>query len=206
MRIDHLVTSGKFRLDGGEWDVDNNVYILGDNGGVYIVDPAHDAEKIIEAVGDRPVQAVLLSHAHNDHCELAPQIAEHFGVEVYLHPEDSMLWEESNGDAPFVPLEDKQQFELNGETITAFHTPGHSPGCMVFHIPSENTLLSGDTLFSGGPGATGRKFSDFDVIIESLRNVVFALPHETKVLPGHGDETTIGAEAARIDEYIERGY
>lgn len=77
---------------------------------------------------------------------------------------------------------------------------------MVLHLPQDNVLLSGDTLFNGGPGATGRKYSDFDVIVESLRNVVFNLPGETKVYPGHGAETTIGAEAARIDEYVARGY
>lgn len=206
MKIEKFVTSGKFRLDGGEWDVDNNVYILGGKGGVYIIDPSHNASQVIDEVGDRPVRGIILTHAHNDHCELAPELAEHYGVEVHLHPDDDQLWKESNGDAPYVPLTDNQQFELDGEKITVFHTPGHSPGCVVLHLPQDNVLLSGDTLFNGGPGATGRKYSDFDVIIESLRNVVFNLPGNTKVYPGHGDETTIGAEAARIDEYVARGY
>lgn len=117
-----------------------------------------------------------------------------------------MLWKESNGDAPYVELSDQQEFEIAGEKITVLHTPGHTPGCVVLYLPTENTLLSGDTLFNGGPGATGRKYSDFDVIIKSLQGVVFQLPAETKVLPGHGDTTTVGAEAARIDEYIQRGY
>lgn len=209
MRIEKLVTSGTFRLDGGEWDVDNNVYVLsggGADGGVYLVDPAHNADAIIEAVDNRPVKAILLTHAHNDHCELAPELARHFGTEVYLHPDDDMLWQESNGTAPYRALADGQQFHLGTETITTLHTPGHSPGCVVFHVPSAQTLLSGDTLFSGGPGATGRKYSDFDVIIQSLRDVVFALPATTRVLPGHGDETTVAAEANRLDEYIARGY
>ena len=206
MQIDKAVTKGKFRLDGGEWDVDNNVYVVGDASGVYVVDPSHDLDAVAELVGDRPVKGILLTHAHNDHCDLAPAAAERFGAEVYLHPDDQMLWEESNGGAAFRPLEDNQQFQVSGEDITVFHTPGHSPGCVVLHLPSEGVLLSGDTLFHGGPGATGRKYSDFDVIIESLRNVVFNLPAETRVLPGHGDETTVGAEAARIDEYVARGY
>ncbi|MDY5841029.1 MAG: MBL fold metallo-hydrolase [Corynebacterium camporealensis] len=210
MQIEKIVTSGKFRLDGGEWDVDNNVYFLAtggsDNAHLYIVDPSHDLEAIADQVGDRTVDGILLSHGHNDHCDLAPEAAERFNAPVYLHPDDDMLWVEANGDTPYHELEDNQQFQLGGEDITVFHTPGHSPGCVVFHIPSENTLLSGDTLFSGGPGATGRKYSDFDVIIESLRNVVFNLPDKTVVKPGHGDETTVGDEAARIDEYIERGY
>lgn len=206
LNIEKFTTKGKFRLEGNEWDVENNVYLLGDGGGIYIVDPAHDAERVTHEVGNRPVKGILLTHAHNDHCELAPQLAEHYGVQVHLHPEDQPVWEETNGDTPFAPLADNQQFELSGEKITVFHTPGHSPGGVVFHVPSNEALLSGDTLFKGGPGATGRKYSDFDVIIESLRNVIFHLPPETAVLPGHGEETTVGAEAEHIDEYVARGY
>src|SRR5699024_7632786 len=104
MKIEQLVTSGQFRLAGGECGVDNSVYILGGKGGVYIIAPAHNAEEVIDAVGDRPVRGIILTHAHNDHCELAPQLSEHYGVEVHLHPEDDMLWKESNGDADYVPL------------------------------------------------------------------------------------------------------
>ena len=204
MQIESTVTSGKFRLDGGEWDVDNNVYVLGDASSVYIVDPSHDLDAVAELVGDRKVEGIILTHGHNDHCELAPEAAKRFDTDVYVHPDDDMLWREANGDAHYIDLADNGQFDINGEKITVYHTPGHSPGCVVLYV--DGTLLSGDTLFNGGPGATGRKYSDFDVIIESLRNVVFNLPEDTKVLPGHGDATTVGAEAARIDEYIERGY
>ncbi|MBK4137502.1 MBL fold metallo-hydrolase [Corynebacterium macginleyi] len=204
MQIESTVTSGKFRLEGGEWDVDNNVYVLGDASSVYIVDPSHDLDAVAELVGDRKVEGIILTHGHNDHCELAPEAAERFDTDVYMHPDDDMLWKETNGDVHYIALADNGQFDIDGEKITVYHTPGHSPGCVVLYV--AGTLLSGDTLFNGGPGATGRKYSDFDVIIESLRNVVFNLPDETKVLPGHGDATTVGAEAARIDEYIERGY
>lgn len=206
LSIEKLVTSGKFRLDGGEWDVDNNVYLIGTGHEVIIVDPSHDAQAIYDSVGERTVLFVLLTHAHNDHCELAPEVAHHYGVDVYLHPDDQVLWEESNGDAPFIPLADGHTFSVAGQTVKVIHTPGHSPGCVVVYLPAEKTLLSGDTLFNGGPGATGRKYSSFEVIIDSLRTKVFTLPGETAVLPGHGDATTIGAEAARLDEYIARGY
>ena len=205
-QIEQFETSGKFRLDGDEWDVDNNVYLLAEGDRCIVVDPAHDAQKVIDHVGDRTVKAILLTHAHNDHCELAPEIAEHYGVQLYLHPDDEQLWRETHAEANYAALEDNQIFKIGGEDLVVFHTPGHSPGCVVLYDAADNTLLSGDTLFNGGPGATGRKYSDFDVIIESLKNVVFTLPEDTKVLPGHGDATTVGAEAARIDEYIERGY
>lgn len=206
MRIENLVTSGKFCLDGGCWDVDNNVYVLSVGDAVVVVDPSHDLDAIADQVGDREVRAILLTHAHNDHCELAPRAARRFNAPVYLHPDDDVLWQESNGNAPYLHLYDGQRFLLEGEEIRVLHTPGHSPGCVVLYLPGEETLLSGDTLFSGGPGATGRKYSDFDVIVESLRDVVFFLPAETRVLPGHGDATTVGAEADRIDEYVRRGY
>ncbi|MEX3507509.1 MBL fold metallo-hydrolase [Corynebacterium sp. LK2590] len=206
MRIENLVTSGKFCLDGGCWDVDNNVYVLSVGDSVVVVDPSHDLDAIADQVGDREVRAILLTHAHNDHCELAPRAARRFNASVYLHPDDDVLWQESNGNEPYLHLYDGQRFLLKGEEIRVLHTPGHSPGCVVLYLPGEETLLSGDTLFSGGPGATGRKYSDFDVIVESLRDVVFFLPAETRVLPGHGDSTTVGAEADRIDEYVRRGY
>ncbi|MGV0326463.1 MBL fold metallo-hydrolase [Corynebacterium confusum] len=206
MQIENLVTSGKFCLDGGCWDVDNNVYVLSVGDAVVVVDPSHDLDAIADQVGDREVRAILLTHAHNDHCELAPRAARRFNAPVYLHPDDDVLWQESNGNAPYLHLYDGQRFLLEGEEIRVLHTPGHSPGCVVLYLPGEETLLSGDTLFSGGPGATGRKYSDFDVIVESLRDVVFFLPAETRVLPGHGDATTVGAEADRIDEYVRRGY
>ena len=206
MRIENLVTSGKFCLDGGCWDVDNNVYVLSVGDSVVVVDPSHDLDAIADQVGDREVRAILLTHAHNDHCELAPRAARRFNAPVYLHPDDDVLWQESNGNAPYLHLYDGQRFLLEGEEIRVLHTPGHSPGCVVLYLPGEETLLSGDTLFSGGPGATGRKYSDVDVIVESLRDVVFFLPAQTRVLPGHGDATTVGAEADRIDEYVRRGY
>ncbi|WP_293770599.1 MBL fold metallo-hydrolase [uncultured Corynebacterium sp.] len=206
MKIDKFVTSGKFRLDGGEWDVDNNVYILGGRGGCYIIDPAHNAERVYDEVGDRKVLGVILTHAHNDHCEIAPAVAEHYGVEIHLHPDDQPLWEEANGNAHYVPLADNQVFQVDGQDLVVFHTPGHSPGCVVLYDKADDVLFSGDTLFNGGPGATGRKYSDFDVIIESLRHRVMHLPPQTRVLAGHGAETTVGAEAERMDEYVARGY
>src|SRR5690625_7987280 len=84
MKIEKFVTSGKFRLDGGEWDVDNNVYILGGKGGVYIIDPSHNAEQVIVEAGDRPVRGIIMTHAHNDDCELAPELGENYAVDDHL--------------------------------------------------------------------------------------------------------------------------
>lgn len=204
--IEQIVTSGKFCLDGGEWEVDNNVYLLTYPDGVVLIDPAHEPDRIRSQIGQRTVLAILLTHAHNDHCELAPALAEEYGAPVYLHPDDDMLWRESNGDAPYTPIEVEDKSWEQDWGLELRHTPGHTPGCIVIHVKGSHVLLSGDTLFAGGPGATGRKYSDFNTIIESLRQKVLTLPAEMEVRPGHGGFTTIGAEAARLDEYIKRGY
>lgn len=205
MRIDHLVTSGKFKLEGNEWDVDNNVFIVGDQD-CWIIDPSHEFDTIVGAVENRNVKGIILTHGHSDHVDIAPQVADHFGVEMYMHPDDEMLWEEANGDRSFARLADGDTFDVEGSTLKVLHTPGHSPGSCVLYCEDEAKIFAGDTLFSGGPGATDKKYSDFGTIIESLKSKVFTLPDETKVLPGHGDFTTVGEEFLRLDEYIERGY
>ena len=86
------------------------------------------------------------------------------------------------------------------------NTPGHSPGSCVFHVPEAGVLFSGDTLFSGGPGATGRSYSDFPTIITSIRERILTLPAETLVHTGHGDGTKVGDESPHLEEWIARGY
>ena len=194
MQIDSTVTSGKFRLDGGEWDVDNNVYVLGDASSVYIVDPSHDLDAVAELVGDRKVEGIILTHGHNDHCELAPEAAKRFDADVYMHPDDDMLWQEANGDAHYIDLADNGQFDINGEKITVYHTPGHSPGSVVFVCERDGFVLAGDVLFQGSIGRTDLWEGDYDTLIASVRRELLSLPDETVVYPGHGPATTVGAE------------
>ncbi|KOV75694.1 Zn-dependent hydrolase, partial [Streptomyces sp. NRRL WC-3618] len=93
-----------------------------------------------------------------------------------------------------------------GVELTVLHTPGHAPGAVCLYAPALGALFTGDTLFNGGPGATGRSYSHFPTIIDSIRDRLLALPHETKVLTGHGDATSIGAEAPHLEEWIARGH
>jgi glyoxylase-like metal-dependent hydrolase (beta-lactamase superfamily II) len=95
---------------------------------------------------------------------------------------------------------------LAGTEIHVMRTRGHSPGSCCLYLPEAAVLFSGDTLFSGGPGATGRSFSDFPTIVDSIRERLFMLPEDTRVHTGHGDATTIGAEASHLAEWIARGY
>ncbi|BAS13860.1 uncharacterized protein YqgX [Arthrobacter sp. Hiyo8] len=197
--IENLVTSGTFSLDGGTWDVDNNVWIVGNDDECVIIDSPHDAEAIIGQVRGRKVRAILLTHAHNDHIGAALDVAKAVNAPIHLHPADMVLWEQLYPDAgPDRYITDGDVFEVAGTALHAFHTPGHSPGSTCFYLESEGTVFTGDTLFNGGPGATGRSHSDHPTILASIRERLLTLPLETVVRTGHGDNTTIKAEAENL--------
>ncbi|MDX2850407.1 MBL fold metallo-hydrolase [Streptomyces sp. PA03-3a] len=206
-RIDHLVTSGTFSLDGGTWDVDNNVWIVGDDTEAIVVDAAHDADAIAAALGGRRLVAIVSTHAHNDHIDAAPALAARTGAPILLHGDDLPLWKQTHPErAPDGELTDGQVIAVAGTELTVLHTPGHAPGAVCLYAPGLGTVFTGDTLFQGGPGATGRSFSDFPTIVGSIRDRLLTLPPETVVRTGHGDSTTIGAEAPHLDEWIARGH
>ncbi|GED96892.1 MBL fold metallo-hydrolase [Gordonia crocea] len=205
-RVDRVVTSGTFSLDGGTWDVDNNIWIVGDDAECVIIDAAHTAAPILEAVGGRTVKAIVLTHGHNDHVTVAPELSAATGAPILLHPGDDMLWEQTHPDVAHEDLADGQEIEVGGTVLRVINTPGHSPGSSVLYAPGLGVLFSGDTLFHGGPGATGRSFSSFDDIIDSITENLLSLPPETVVHTGHGDSTTIGDEAPHRQEWLDRGH
>jgi glyoxylase-like metal-dependent hydrolase (beta-lactamase superfamily II) len=204
--ISCLVTSGTFSLDGGTWEVDNNVWLIGDEREVIVVDAAHDADAIAAAVGDRRVLSILCTHAHDDHVSAAPELSRRLDAPVLLHPAEHVLWRLAHPDIPppEAELADGDTVHVAGTTLQVLHTPGHSPGSSCLYAPELNTLFSGDTLFQGGPGATGRSYSDFDEIIASIQTNLLTLPAETVVRTGHGDSTTIGQEAEHVSEWLAR--
>ena len=205
-RVEHLVTSGTFSLDGQDFDVDNNVWLLGDDDEVLVLDAPHDAEAIAAAVGDRTAVAIACTHAHDDHVRAAPELAERLSTDVLLHPDDRVLWDLTHSrHEPDGALRDGAVLEVAGTRVHVLHTPGHAPGAVCFSVPDLGVVFSGDTLFSGGPGATGRSYSDYPTILSSIRTRLFALPPETVVHTGHGPDTTVGAEAPSYDEWVRRG-
>lgn len=204
-RIEHLVTSGTFSLDGQTFDVDNNVWLLGDDDEVLVFDAPHDPDAIEAAVGDRTVVAIACTHAHDDHVRSAPELAERLSTQVLLHPDDRVLWDLTHArHEPDGTLREGQVLEVAGTRVHVLHTPGHAPGAVCFSVPDLGVVLSGDTLFSGGPGATGRSYSDYPTILDSIRTRLLTLPPETRVLTGHGDETTVAAEAPSYDEWVKK--
>jgi glyoxylase-like metal-dependent hydrolase (beta-lactamase superfamily II) len=205
-RIENVVTSGVFSLDGQDFDVDNNVWLIGDDSEVLVVDAAHEADKIIKTTAGRRVAGIVSTHGHNDHINAAAAVADATGGPVFLHPADRMLWDVVHPDREPEPIEDGQVIEVAGTTLEVLHTPGHSPGAVCLYAPALGVLFSGDTLFKGGPGATGRSYSSFPTILDSIRTRLLTLPAETRVLTGHGDETTIGDEATDYDAWVARGH
>ena len=206
VRVERVVTSGIFSLDGQDFEVDNNVWLVGDDEEVLIVDAAHDAATILEAVAGRRVVGIVCTHSHNDHVNAVQDLLPETQAPVYLHPADTMLWEVVNAGVAFTPLADGDVITVAGTQAQVIHTPGHSPGGVCIYVPNQHVLLSGDTLFHGGPGATGRSFSDFPTILDSIRERLLTLPADTRVLTGHGDETTIGSESSAYDDWVARGH
>ncbi|MGP7997994.1 MAG: MBL fold metallo-hydrolase [Streptosporangiaceae bacterium] len=198
-RIEKVVTSGTFSLDGQDFDVDNNVWLVGDDRAVLVIDAAHDPAAILDAVGGRRLSAIVCTHGHNDHINAAPQVAGAKGAPVLLHPADQVLWRMIYPDTvPDGDLTDEEVIEIAATPLRVLHTPGHSPGSVCLYAPALRAVFSGDTLFRGGPGATGRSYSDHGTIIKSIQGRLLDLPPETVVHTGHGEDTTIGAEAAQF--------
>jgi glyoxylase-like metal-dependent hydrolase (beta-lactamase superfamily II) len=197
LRVDHAVSSGTFSLDGETFDVDNNIWVVGDDDECVVIDAPHSVEDILAVVAGRTVKAILLTHAHDDHCRVAPALREAVVAPIFLHPDDKPLWSLVHEDYLWdLDLPDGWEFELAGAKIRILHTPGHAPGACCFLVEDLGCVFTGDTLFQGGPGATGRSYSDRPQLEESIRTRLFGLPDDTVVHTGHGEDTTIGAERA----------
>ena len=202
-RIEKAVVSGVFSLDGQDFDVDNNVWLVGNDDEVLVIDAPHDAAPLLDAIGGRRVTAIVLTHGHNDHLTAAVALREATGAEIWFNPADRMLWDQVYGEvhpdsAADHDLTEGTTFDVAGTRLTAMHTPGHSPGSTCLYAADLCAVFTGDTLFCGGPGATGRSYSDHPTIVESIRTRLLTLPEDTIVKTGHGDDTTIGAERPNV--------
>jgi len=200
LRVDHAVVSGTFSLDGETHEVDNNIWVIGNDEECLVIDAPHDVDAILDVVAGRTVKAIVLTHAHDDHSRVAPALRERVTAPILLHPDDKPVWELTHPDTLWdVDLSDGQSLKVAGASVKVLHTPGHAPGAVCLYVHDLGCVFTGDTLFQGGPGATGRSFSDAGVIVESIRAQLFALPDDTVVHTGHGDSTTVGAERAGLD-------
>lgn len=197
--VAHAVTSGTFSLDGQTFDVDNNVWVIGDDVECVVIDAPHSIDEILAVVAGRRVKAIICTHAHDDHVRVAPDLRVATGAPIMLHPDDKPVWELTHpGELWDLDLSDGLAITVGGTTLKVLHTPGHAPGAICLYAEDLGCVFTGDTLFNGGPGATGRSFSDYDTIVASIKASLFALPDDTVVHTGHGDDTTIGAEKLNL--------
>jgi glyoxylase-like metal-dependent hydrolase (beta-lactamase superfamily II) len=207
MPIERVATSGIFSLDGEDFEVDNNVWLVGDDHEVLVIDAAHDHAPILEAIGNRAVVAIVATHGHNDHINAGPALAAATDAPILMHPDDAELWGQAHPGVRWDrDLADGERLAAGGHDLVVLHTPGLTPGGVCLWDGGAGVVFSADTLFKGGRGATGRSFSSFPTIIESIRTRLLVLPAETVVHTGHGDSTTIGAEAPHLEEWIARGH
>lgn len=199
VRVDSGVSSGTFSLDGQTFAVDNNVWVIGDDHECLVIDAPHSVEDVVRVVGGRRVVAIACTHAHDDHVRIAPALSAAVDAPVLLHPDDLPLWQLTHPvERPDGELADEQRLAVAGADVTVLHTPGHAPGAVCFYVAALGVVFTGDTLFEGGAGATGRSYSNADLIVDSIRHRLFPLPPQTVVHPGHGNSTRIAAELANV--------
>jgi glyoxylase-like metal-dependent hydrolase (beta-lactamase superfamily II) len=182
---------------------DNNVFVVRcrASGDALLVDAANEHEQLLKLCRRLGVRKVVETHGHWDHIQAVPQLRD-AGYEVAVRAEDAAMLPSYD-----LLLGDDDLLEVGRLRLRTIHTPGHTPGSMCFLIEGSPVLLSGDTLFPGGPGNTASDLGDFPTIIESIERRIFApLPPETIVMPGHGLDTTIGTELPHLNEWIERGW
>ncbi len=180
----------------------NNAYIIADTGArqSLVVDMPAEGEKILEALADARVTSIVATHWHPDHWMSYDLIRSATGAPVYVH-ENEIRVPPERIDAR---VRDGQELTVGSARVRVIHTPGHTPGSICLLL--GKVLLTGDTLFPGGPGNTTFPGGDFSTIIASLDDKLFRLPAETVVMPGHGDSTTIGNERPHLQEWIDRGW
>ena len=186
-------------------DLENNVFVVAcaNTGRGVIIDAACETDAVLELADGADVRAILTTHGHYDHLRSVEDVATALEIPFFLHPLD---YEMAAATTPVTPtaLSDGLVYEFGDTSLVTMHTPGHTPGSVCFLTPGM--LISGDTLFPGGPG-TCDYGGHFPTIIESIRERLFTLDDATNVYPGHGPTmTTIGSEKPSLPEWIERGW
>jgi glyoxylase-like metal-dependent hydrolase (beta-lactamase superfamily II) len=183
--------------------VENNVFILRckQTGEAVLIDAANEHELLLELCKGLGVRKVLETHGHWDHIQAVPAVRD-AGYEVGVTAADAAMLPSYD----FV-IEDQSVIEIGRLRLHTIHTPGHTPGSMCFRLEGSPILFSGDTLFPGGPGNTKTDLGDFPTIITSIEDRLFApIGADTLVMPGHGKDTTIGAELSHLQEWVDRGW
>ncbi|MFI7126352.1 MBL fold metallo-hydrolase [Nonomuraea sp. NPDC050153] len=203
-RIERVVTEGVVDIDGTEHKVENNTWIIGDDEEAIVIDPARDAEKILEQVGeDREILAVICTAGLPDHVAAAIEVASRDEAVVALHPKDKPLWRETWRDTwPDIDMEDDGIFEVADVQLDVMETPGVSPGGVSLYCEALGAVFTGKALQADGPGKLGGEYPALPDQLTSIGGRLFTLPADTRVLAAHGDEVTIGDLEPHFDDWV----
>jgi glyoxylase-like metal-dependent hydrolase (beta-lactamase superfamily II) len=185
-----------------------NVWIVGDDDEVIVIDPGTDPAAVLDAVGEREILAVICTHGHAAHVAAAPEVAERDEAEVALHSADRIEWRLAHDDDtedPEIPMAAGGAFEVGDVRLEVIHTPGHTPGSVSLYCEDLEVVFTGDALSASGPCPHNGEFPDFPRQLTSIGEQLLDLPPDTRVLPGHGPETTIGDASKRFDGWISAG-
>jgi glyoxylase-like metal-dependent hydrolase (beta-lactamase superfamily II) len=204
-RIDQVVTSGEITEDDTKYEMTNNTWVIGDDDEVIVIDPGHDAAAVLEVVNEREIIAVICTHGHPDHVAAAIEVAERDEAPIALHPKDLLFWRDTNDDDPDIEMADGGIFEVSDVQLEVIHSPGHSPGSVCLYCEDLGVVFSGDTLLANGPARYCGEFPDFPGQLSAVGEYLLTLPPDTRVLPGHGDETTVAAAEKRFDSWVSAG-
>ena len=184
----------------------STAWVIGDDDEVIVIDPGQDATGVLEAVGDREILAVICTHGHAAHVAAAVEVAERDEAPVALHRADRLHWRATHQDAEAeIQMSDGGQFDVADVQLEVIHTAGHTPGSVSLYCADLGAVFTGDALLASGPAPHQGQFPDFPGQLTAIGERLLGLPPETRVLPGHGEESTIEAASKRFDGWVAAG-
>ncbi|MBV9384299.1 MAG: MBL fold metallo-hydrolase [Streptosporangiaceae bacterium] len=185
---------------------EGNAWIVGDDEEVIVIDPGEDAVGVLDLVGDREILAVICTHGHASHVTAAVEVAERDEAPVALHPADLLHWRTAYPDTdPEIEMAEAGVFEVADIRLEVIHTPGHTRGSVSLYCEDLGVVFTGDALLASGPAAHQGEFPDFPGQLTAIGEHLLALPADTRILPGHGEETTVAAAQKRFDSWVTAG-
>src|SRR5215469_60824 len=185
---------------------DGTAWFVCDDDEVIVIDPGEDAAGVLEAVGDREILAVICTHGHASHVAAAIEVAGRDEAPVALHPADRLHWRDVHpDDAAEIEMADGGRFEVADVALEVIQTAGHTPGSVSLYCADLGAVFTGDALLATGPAAHEGEHPDFPVQLTAIGERLLGLPPRTRVLPGHGEESTISAAAKRFDGWVTAG-
>jgi glyoxylase-like metal-dependent hydrolase (beta-lactamase superfamily II) len=199
-RIERVASPGD--VDAPE----SNAWIVGDDDEVIVVDPGRDADAVLSAVGDREILAVICTHGHAAHVAAAPVVAARDEAPVALNPRDRLPWREAHPDGdPEIEMEDGGIFEVADVSLDVIHAPGHTLGSVCLYSEELEAVFAGDCVAADGPVLHDGQYTDFPAQLSAIGEHLLTLPGPTRVLPGHGEETTVSAIQKHFDSWVNAG-